>query len=189
MVQKRSSSFGVICAVVILAFPLATVPGVARGEEVDNPQYQAWAKYKPGSTRTLAGELGKGSGLSMEMTSTLKDVTPEHATLSTKTTVNMMGQSRQRPEVEQPVAARMQPRDISAAGEEDVEAAGKTYKCRVFDVRSESSGRANAAPTSQPAPSTARIWVSSDVPGGLVKMIVHTPGGDMTLLLKSFEAK
>jgi hypothetical protein len=187
-------SFGVLVVAAVFAV-VVVAPGMARAEEVDNPQYQSWAKFKPGSTRTLVGEMSaQGMPMQMEMTSTLKDVTPDEATISTRVTMHAMGEARERPAQERPVRAKMEKQDIQPVGEEAVEAAGKTYKCKIYDVQSESpmGGRARGQQgesATKPAISKSRIWVSPEVPGGLVKMIVPTPAGQMTVTLKSFEAK
>jgi len=163
--------------------------GLARAEEpqqqpplVDNPQYQAWANYGVGSSETLEGHIDGGNGqkMTMESTHTLKEKTGEQVTIEITVTMEMMGQKHTSPPQQQVIKAKSEKQDVDEVGKEEVSAAGKAFNCKVYEAHSLNPQAGDAK---------ARIWVSDQVPGGVVKMEASTPRGSITSLLKSFEIK
>ena len=62
-------------------------------EQIDNPAYTSWAKFKPGSVlKTNTQSMIAGQKLSIEMTSKLLEVTPEKVIVevTTETTTGQM---------------------------------------------------------------------------------------------------
>jgi hypothetical protein len=189
-----------------LAFPamlgLLLVIGAApaRGaDQVDNPQYQAWSKFAVGSSQTLAGEMGGNDAntpkMTMESTRKLVEKTDDHVVLEVTATVSIMGQQHTAPARKVTVPAKAEQQDLKSIGSEDVQAAGKTFSCKVFemslkDVAAQRPGGGPRGGGAATAPQgKAKVWISDDVPGGLVKIQVDTPQGTMTQTLKSYEAK
>lgn len=160
--------------------------GLARAEEpapmVDNPQYQAWARYEVGSSETLEGNIDGGNGQKMSMlsTHTLKEKSGDQVTIEITVTMEVMGQKHSSPPQQQVIHAKSEKQDVDEVGKEEVSAAGRSFHCTVYEAHS---------PNPKADDAKAKIWVSDEVPGGVVKMEATTPHGSITSLLKSFEIK
>jgi hypothetical protein len=195
----RAPRLALVCAMALLGGGMSIV---ARGEQVDSPRYQAWAKFKVGSSHTLQGEADAGGmTIHSEMTETLAEVTDDHVTVETTNTTNVMGRDHTTPPRRRTIPAKEDIKDAKQVGTEDVQAMGKTFSCKVWEVTEAPTGAAPGQPGANAGDQrhgSAKIWASPDVPGGVVKMEVkgHTggpkeQGQDVTLtyLLKSYEAK
>lgn len=66
------------------------------------------------------------------------------------------------------------PQGIQKEGTEDVEVLGKTYHCRFFKYTS----------STEAGEMLSTIWVSSDIPGGLVKSHSYVPNADETTIIE-----
>src|SRR5450432_2745885 len=65
---------------------LGTIPFAARADQVNNPHYAVWSQFKPGSSRTWIGTMIAGPlRVDVKMTSTLREVTPDHVAIDTQT--------------------------------------------------------------------------------------------------------
>jgi hypothetical protein len=182
------------------------VTGLA-ADQIDNPQYQSWAKYKPGMTvvhkmtnETKMAQM-PGGGMTMESTTTrvLKEVKPESVTveMTTKTTMNGMDQStpatttvipakidKGQEDVQVPSNMKAEIKDMKT-GKDTVEISGKKY---------ETATREYTMVVTSPMAMTSQVktWTSSDVPGSMVKMENKTSTPmetNMTVTLVSFEQK
>ena len=155
----------------------------ARAEQQDSQAYLHWAKFKPGSTATMTGEADNGGQkVKLDMTNTLVEVTKEKIVLEATSTYSFAGKEQKSPPRKRDVAAREEKKsEIKELGEEEIEAAGKKFKCKVIEGEGEGAGGA--------AKAKAKIWISEEVPGGAVKMILTGDKGTMTFTLKSFEVK
>lgn len=159
---------------------LAMIGLAARAEQVDNPAFGAWTKFAVGSNATLSGSIEAGERkMQMEMTQKLAEKADDKVTIETTATMEMMGQKHATPARKQEIKAKTEKADITEIGSEKVEAAGKTFDCKVYEMK-------NPDPQSQ---GKAKAWISSEVPGGLVKMEANGPQGKMSYTLKSFEVK
>ena len=78
------------CAAAIAAVVVST--SILAADLVDNPRYQAWAKYKAGTNvkMDMATAVG-GQNMKSVVTTTLKEVTPEKVVLEMKTTMTVPG--------------------------------------------------------------------------------------------------
>jgi hypothetical protein len=174
----------------------------ARAEQIDSPRYQAWSKFKVGSSHTLSGEMNAGGmQIQSEMTQKLVEVADDHVAIETTNTTNVMGRDHTTPPRREIIPAKEDIKDAKEIGTEDVQAMGKTFTCKVWEVTdmpAAPAGRPGAKPDDQQRHSSAKIWSSTDVPGGLVKMEMKSHAGGpqgqgpdltMTYLLKSYEAK
>ena len=110
-----------LCLLGSLGISLA-ISRTAGAEQVDNPRYHCWAKFKPGSTSTLAGTMTgpQGMQMDMEMTHTLIDVKPETVTVESKVNVNVGGQVRTPPPRQQTIPAKIEKQDVKEAGEQEL---------------------------------------------------------------------
>ena len=197
----RVRRFGLVCAAALLT---GSVSFVARAEQIDSPRYQAWSKFKVGSSHTLSGQMNAGAmQIQTEMTEKLVEVTDDHVTVETTTTTNVMGQNHTSPPRQRTIPAKEDIKDAKQVGTEDVQAMGKTFSCKVWELTD-----IGAPPAGRPGPvggnangnerhASGKIWASSDVPGGVVKMEFQGHSGPpgqgsditMTYLLKSYEVK
>jgi hypothetical protein len=167
-----------MAAIMVSAAPM-------RAGQIENPEYNAWAKFKIGSSRTLAGAHG-GSG-SFTATqgsspSTLEKVENDKITIRGGPPIFGYG----------PITAKIDQKDIKFLGEETVTAMGKTFKCKVYELAKITSP--NGAKSSQ-----LKKWINDEVPGGLVKeenkITEPGPSPDLqyhrteTFLLTAYEVK
>jgi hypothetical protein len=169
---------------------LATTASVSVAAQIDSPTYKAWARFKVGSSETLGYTVESG-GMKMEMesTSTLKEVADDQVTIALQGTMNMMGQKRTIPARTLTIPAKADQKDVKELGEENVEAAGQTFQCKVIEAKVDQPG-----PGGKPVHAEAKMWISPKVPGGVVKTESASHGGPetngkVTSLLKSFDAK
>lgn len=166
-------------AVLSLLAPLARAE--EHGQQVDNPAYSAWSSYGIGSSETLDAKVNaNGHEMNIQTTRKLVEKTDDYVKIEINSTMTMVGQNHDLPTQTMTVPAKMEKKDVKALGTEDVQAAGKTFSCKVFEVTELSS---------RDPEDKARIWVSPDVPGGVVKMEASSQHGTMTSTLKSFEKK
>jgi hypothetical protein len=173
-------------AVAAMLFVMAASPRTARADQVDNPLYAAWAKFKPGSTATIKHAMHmEGGGMNMdrtfETTSKLVEVTPEKATLNATTTAG--GRTTVH---KQELASKMDSADKNLPkqiGQETITVDGKSYSCTIYDLEINEHGSV----------AHAKAWVASEVPGGVVKMESHVTQGEMKVTdqatLSHYEAK
>ena len=159
-----------------------TTGPAAGGKMIDNPQYALWAKYKPGSSATLTGDIDSQMGkIHVEMTQTLSSITADKATVSSAETVTVMGQSRTMPAQTHDVDAKEAKEEATQTGTKDVTAMGKTFPCKVFEETVKGGMGGGGKITA---------YVNADVPGGVVQMDVPAPGGKTgSLVMTAMDAK
>lgn len=157
---------------------------ICRAQQYDNPKFAAWSKFNIGSSQTLESVTGDGNKqVTTDQTRTLTEKTDDYLVVEMKSTMIMAGQSMEgAPHTEKIPAKLDKDTKETPAGEEKIDAAGKTYDCKVFTVT-----QPNALP-GRPD-STVKMWVCADVPGGIVKMETSAFKGTVTWLLKSSETK
>jgi hypothetical protein len=152
--------------------------GQAHAEQVDNPQYQAWSRYKAGTTVTSKMEIGaQGFNMTQDVTQTLKEITADKAVVEVAMTTNMGGMSRPMSQTRE-IPAKVEKGQeyitpdvkgtMKETGNETVEVAGKKYDCKIMEFTGESArgGKSNG-----------KVWVSKEIPGGMAKMESTGEGG------------
>lgn len=182
-----------LCAAILAVVLSSTLvpPCALAADQIDNPRYGAWARYKVGSSHTLAGVMNMGQfQMKMEMKQTLTELADDKATVETVVTMNMMGQPRTMPPRKEMVAAKINKTEAKELGEETVQAMGKSFKCKVLLVPNE----APAGPDGKTTKGEAKIYVAPEVPGGMVKMTYDTTDPDgqkitMNYVLSAYEVK
>ena len=165
-------------------------------ERVDNPLYKAWANSKPGSTTTLGLDADSPMGkVHVDMVFTLDGVDKDGATVEVTGTVTMGGQAHAGEPKKQTIPAKVSADDVKATGDKDVDAMGKTFKTKVYEVHPAAMGTMPpAAAGANARKQTATLYLSDDVPGGIVKLeatggIAGKAGKTQTATVTSFEAK
>ena len=184
MVCMHRMSF---CAVLLaLAFSASSL----KADAPANPRFNAWSGFKIGSSATRTATMGAGGmTINIDIKETLVELTDDHAVIETVTTTSVGGQDHPGQPVRTTISSKDQPKEWKELRQEDVQAAGKTYKCKVIQGKFAAPARGGQA-----ADSDAKIWFSSEVPGGIVQVKVSTTGPngqalEMTMLLKSIDAK
>ena len=114
----RFSSLMVLCAFAV-SFSLA---GAARADDTmgDNPAYQSWAKFKPGTMVTYSVDANTaGNTSSTQITQTLKDIDADKATIEVKMSMVMAGNKTDLPAMTHEIPAKIRkvdPATTQAAG-------------------------------------------------------------------------
>jgi hypothetical protein len=169
---------------------------VAFGQQVDNPQYTGWAKFKPGTTVTMKSQSetkmqGMADPMKSEMTSTTKlvDMKPDEATVETTTKMVMMGNETAMPANTMKVPAKVDSGKAGPAtadmknvkeGTDKVEVGGKSYDCKTKEYDMETNGMKTHT----------KVWTSDQVPGGTVKMeSTSTGAADTKMTMTLVEVK
>jgi hypothetical protein len=155
-------------AMVVLMF----IGGTARADQIDNPQYKAWAKFKPGTTvtRNMHSE-SNGMAHDIKLITKLDSITDQEAVIENSAVVSINGKDFTPPARKDTIEAKIDndPAKIAAQHmpppdakftEEEVTAGGKTYKAKVFETDTKERGGTRHT----------KVWFSDDVPGGLIKM-------------------
>jgi hypothetical protein len=165
----------------LVAFSLfAAVAATATAEQIDDPGYTYWAKFKPGSfsTTTTDSDLG-AQKMSMQMTTTLVAVTPEKVTVEVKTTTSAGGRTlTPRVATKDVSAKRTKPPNSSIKESKetvDIKVGEKTYPCRLVEETRDAM--------------VVKAWMNDKIPGGVVTMEMNTEGMAMKTNLVEFGVK
>ncbi len=182
-----------ICVGVLASAAPVWGDGAASAE---SPQYKAWSKFKPGASATMVADVAMGQmKMKVTVTHTLTSVTDTEAKVALTTTTEMMGRTQPPKTQERTFPAKttgeQQPKPT---GNADVQAMGKTFACKVYEVSGAamdmSGGHGGGAAAAAGAGTKVTIYVNDDVPGGVVKMTMDTPTGmTMNFVLTAFDAK
>jgi hypothetical protein len=142
-------------------------------EQVDNPSYKSWAKFKAGTTVTLKTESDMaGQKSDMETTTTLVEINPDKAVIETKMSMNAGGQQMDMPAQKTDVPAKLDktpevkpedPKDkpeVKESSEEVSIPGGKKVKAKVTETKMTANGMNTVS----------KVWTSEEVPGGVIKM-------------------
>jgi len=170
----RSGKLSALSAVMICFACVA----IARADDdlIDNPAYQSWAKYKPGTwVEYQTDSEAMGSKNTIITTQTLKDLSPDKATIVIQSSMTVSGNKMDMPAQTQEITAKIKrppapPANSEAPkteqGAEDIKVGAKTYSCKWTQVTTEQNGMKTVAKT----------WTCDDVPGLVVKMESSTSG-------------
>ncbi len=147
-------------------------------EQIDNPTYKNWSKFKPGTSVTVAMESDVGGSKTiMETTTTLVEVNADKCVTESKMSMTVGGNKMDMPANKTDVMAKIDKPAAATApasmpdvktSTEDVDVAGKKVKCTVTEAKSSNNGMDTSSKT----------WTSDEVPGMMVKsettMSAHT---------------
>jgi len=150
----------------------------AAAEEIDNPMYANWAKFKVGSMlKTRSQSIAAEQKMSIDSTATLLEVTPTKLVVEMKTETTSGETKLPTRTRKQDVPAKIaKPADSTIKrSTEDVTVAGTTYTCQVAEETRESV--------------QIKTWTSDRIPGGVVKAEMHSEGLSVTTVLVESSAK
>lgn len=148
---------------------------MATAEQIDNPQYTQWAKFKVGAYVTMKSTTDMGEfKTENEMTTKLISLTPEKAVIEMTGFSIAMGNKVEMPPQTTEIPAKMDkpelpagldpgaegPKPTTSEGEEEVTIDGRTVKCKWFQSVIEDGGNKTVS----------KSWICEDVPGGVVKV-------------------
>jgi hypothetical protein len=205
----RSSVAPVVC-VALIAVVVFVRRGVAAAAPagpsapagVENPEYTVWAKFKEGATFTLAQdrEIGgvKKVKVHTEVVNRLVRITPERAVVESASVVEVGEEVTRTTPARKEIPARTERPSLREAGEAEVEAMGRRFKCKVYEFVAEAADppeRDPRNPRTKPATRPqvqavkGKMFLSPEVPGGVVKAELAGPDGPAIFVLKEFEAK
>jgi len=163
------------------------LPSAAQDEKVDNPEYKAWSKLKPGAWVKLTLESNLGAmKMQSEMVAKLKELTATEAVLEQATTMNLGGTKQEQ------VATRSVPAKISKGtmsdgakveetgkGEEELEIKGAKVKCEWVEMKL--TGKAGG---------TIKVWRNDQIVGGIAKTVVkHDEAAKMSMTMTAVDWK
>jgi hypothetical protein len=169
-------------ASVLPAVLLALAAGPAPAQEmVENGEFTAWHKFKKGTavtTRMTSTAAGMSSEVTMTMT--LLDVGPDKLVLEAVGVTKAMGMEFKMPAVKRdvpktvalpkgapkPPAPGSKPEGTYEEGTETLKVGGTEVKSRWYKFKNEMGG----------VKSDAKMWISEDMPGMMVKMEATTTG-------------
>jgi hypothetical protein len=158
-----------VIIVVIAAFS----ESAALAEKIDNPIYGHWSSFKPGSVlKTTTDSVAAGQETTIDIVSTLLEVTPEKLVVEMKTDAHA-GDAKLKQRVrKQDVPAKIDPPAGANAikhSTETITVAGKAYPCQVSEETRDTL--------------TIKTWTNDQIPGGVVKAEMHSEGLSVTTLL------
>jgi hypothetical protein len=185
---------------VLVVTPLLTVQAAEGDEMVANPLYKYWANHKPGSTVTLL-ETTKLTGPEKEqtpdgidekvVTSKLLKVTPEGVVVEVVVTERDFLKTVESAPTKTTYPAKIKKSWLEAAlhganpkiGKDTLTLKDKKYECTTISGTEKKDG----------TEVTHEIWVSEQVPGGIVKhtRVTKQDGklvADTTIVLQSYKA-
>ncbi|HVT88830.1 MAG TPA: hypothetical protein VHD56_08270 [Tepidisphaeraceae bacterium] len=149
-------------------FAMILAASVRADEIIDNPQYQSWAKHKPGTSVTLQSDMVAGTlSQSRQTMQTLVSIDENNATV--QMTMDMGPSAPALRQISLIPAKVEKSREgiplnyagtLKEIGKETVQIAGKSYNC----VVTEFTGR-NAQGTA-----VGKFWRTVEIPGGMAKM-------------------
>ncbi len=159
---------------------------------VDNPRYQDWSKYKPGTyIKMTSSSQVNGQQMQTAITTTLKELTPEKAVLETRSAVAIAGMPPQeqkntvtepakigKSEVKPASPAQAPNSKILGKGSETLKVGGKTYKCDWVESEVEQNG----------VKAVVKCWTCDDILDKVVR--IDTKAGPITnsMVLTEFKA-
>ncbi len=140
-------------------------------EKVENPQYKAWASFKPGSwvKHKMEMEGPGGQKMEMEVTATLTEVTPEKLVLDRKQTMTVGGRTMDLPGKKEEVEAKVEKGKAGTVKitekEEEITVAGKKLTCKLAEMEMEQNNQKM----------TGKSWIHPDIPGGMAQGEFSSP--------------
>jgi hypothetical protein len=128
-----------------------------------NPRYELWADCKPESWVKVRMVMKSPQGeMTSESVTKLLEVTPEKAVVETNAKMKLGEREMTMPPKKEDVTKAPDPKNTikpSDKGEEEVTVAGKTFKCKIWEMEQEQGGQKIKG----------RIWITKEIPGGMAK--------------------
>jgi hypothetical protein len=195
-----------VASVLVVGLPALVVfaasGSAAAPAGVENPEYTVWAKFKDGSSFTLAQdrEIGGAKKIKVhtEVVNRLVRITPDRAVVESASVVEIGGEVTRTTPARKEIPARTERPSLRETGDAEIEAAGRKFKCKVYEFVAEATDpperdprnpRAKPATKPQVQAVKGKMYLAPEVPGGVVKAELAGPDGPAVFVLKEFEAK
>lgn len=159
----------------------------AQDEKVDNPEYKAWSKQKPGAWVKMTLESTMGAmKMQSEIVAKLKELTAAEAVIEQTTTMTLGG-NKQEQVTTRAVAAKISKGTMSdgakvedlGKGEEELEIKGAKVKCEWIEMK-----------LTAKAGGTIKVWRSDQIVGGVAKTVVkHDEAAKMSMTMTAVDWK
>jgi hypothetical protein len=175
----------------LVALGCFSVSSAIAEDSAVNPKYAAWSRFKPGSYSTVEADIEvRGKRHHITTTRRLISIDGDKAVVETKSTESEMGHDRSAAPWQATILAKGDSEKFKQTGEKEIEAMGKTFKCKVYETRGSPDAKPNKGVTGSPDDVKATVYLCEDVPGGLVRL--ESPAGDgkeLTFILTGMESK
>lgn len=175
----KNRAVACLLAFAFLATAQTFAAAAPAADQIDDPGYVHWSKFKPGSsTKVLTSSETSGMKTSTQITTTLLAVTPEKITVEVTSEAESSGTKLPPRTRKHDVAAkRPKPADPSLTKEskETLTFDGKSYRCTLSE---ETRGTLHI-----------KTWLSDEIPGGLLKAQITDDGVSITSNLVDFKIK
>lgn len=173
-----------------LSVVLTGLAAMASAEQIDNPQYPEWAKFKVGSSVTMKSTTDMGEyKTETELTTKLISLTAEKAVVETTGTTVTNGNKGEMPPQTMEITAKMDkpempeeadpaaegPKPTITEGVEDVTVGSQTLRCKWTETILESAGNKTVS----------KSWTCDQVPGMVVKSET-TMEGETKMTMKTW---
>jgi hypothetical protein len=154
---------------------LALLLALLAQDQVDNPEYKGWAAFKPGSFVVWKYTVQQGF-----QKNTLKSVSDTEVVIETEISPDgkFGGKSTER-KIPAKLSADLAPKNVKD-GEEEIEVAGKTLKCKTKEYDKVLPGGKK---------STVKIWGHEDIPGRGARVAITTETGKFEMTATEWEKK
>jgi len=152
-------------------------------QEVDNPQFKYWSGCKPGSWVKMKMEMEPGGQkMVSEMTYKLLELKDDLAVVEIAGKSKLGAQEFPVPAQKQEIKAK-EPADkvkIEKEGDEAIDVAGKKLQCHWYEFTNKAGEKETKG----------KAWMSKDIPGGMAKGEMMTPGaGPIVMTAVEWEKK
>jgi hypothetical protein len=147
--------------------------------KVENPMCTAWNKCDAGTSVTMEADFDPGNGQKVHMTGTdtLKEKTADGVKVDSVADV-----AGDKHEDSHTYPAKVDAADCTDTGKtEDVKAMDKTFKCKVYEM--------SGACVGQPGETKATVYMSDEMPGGAVKVVLHLGDKEIVMMVTGTKNK
>lgn len=146
----------------------------AEAEKIENPEYQQWAKFKPGASATVEMVSKMGDNESeVRTTTTLKSIDDDKAVISVLQ-VMKVGDQEIKQTTERTLPAKIDKPEEPAEedkpdvkkGKETIKVKAGSFKCETVETHMQKDDQKTVT----------KVWTCPQVPGGMVKMTMRSSG-------------
>jgi hypothetical protein len=181
--QHRNLILALLASLVLGA---ATIPS----QQTDNPQYQSWARHRPGTKLVYTNEYAAQKlVMKREISQTLKDLAPGTARLDVSEKTEVFDESHVLPSRSVDVKAKVVDGEEVLPGDylgsmkllekESIDVAGRKYECTVYHFTGREVPALGTGGSSIFRGDVAgKIWRSPEIPGGVARMELQILLGD-----------
>lgn len=151
-------------------------PDDKKAERVENPEYKWWSSFKAGTSVVMTTTLGTGTLFPMTVTTKLVEVKDDKVVVQMKEPATKRDIPKH---LDNPMPGfdpkSGEPDGTTEVGKEKVKIGGTEYQCKWFKFKQKQKTATGEEELE------GQVWMSDEVPGGMVKMTMKTKAGGMTM--------